>query len=144
MRKPSSKEWIGIAIAVIFIGGAYFALKQVGHYSETGYVSKYKYQSTQLLELFLIEKEKCNAKNKKTDADACHKWVDAVFDKQIQPRDLIAQETTALATRGLLWTGAWQALFSFGALALLALTVYQTGRMVRHSQNASDLSLIHI
>lgn len=81
----------------------------------------------------MLPRQACNQEDSHTDRNRCHDNLDSLAIRYIPQKDLIAQETVALATRGLLLTGAWQAVFSLGALIFLAFTVYQTGRMVRHS-----------
>ena len=132
---------LGALIAIFISVPIEYTLSKVAQYEKDGYESYSGEYAIDLYSVFLKAKSECNKETTATDKNRCHETVAAITKRHMEPRDLHAQETMALATRGLMWVGAWQALFSLGALTLLGLTVYQTGRMVKQSQSASDYAL---
>ncbi len=139
MRKVSS-GWVAIAaiigLAIIF-GGVAFTLHKVNEYEETRYHTESNTTGIDVYAFFLKAKKDCAEQENATDSQRCHETVDRVIKRHIGSRDLIAQETVALATRGLLWVGAIQTITGFFTLGFLGWTVYQT-YMILEQARATD------
>ncbi len=119
-------------------------LHKVNLYEESRYDGGANTDGIDVHAFFLQAKEDCNQEKSATAKDGCHESVDRVIKRHVDTRDLIAQETVALATRGLLWMAAIQAITSFLTLGFLGWTVYQTYSILDQSvatTKAAELTL---
>ena len=139
MRFPDSLKLGSLLFALLFVtvGGSWFTLHKVNQYEEWRYQSEQYGDGIGILSFALASKKYCEQHEDTGDKVRCYESINEVLENTVPVHGLVAQETVALATRGLLWVGAIQAIATIFTLALLVITVYQTRQIVTQSQRAT-------
>ena len=111
MRESNSSNlrWrsAGFLIALVFSLAIEFTLSKLNKYEQDGYESYKSEYAVDLYSSFLKAKAECNKEENVADENSCHEAVDIISKRHIDPRDLLAQETMALGTRGILFFTGW-------------------------------------
>lgn len=128
MRESNSSNlrWrsAGFLIALVFSLAIEFTLSKLNKYEQDGYESYKSEYAVDLYSSFLKAKAECNKEENVADENSCHEAVDIISKRHIDPRDLLAQETMALGTRGILFFTGWLTVISFLALTFTAVGLY--------------------
>ena len=127
----------GIAVLLV---GAFLSLVmlKVGEYQEKRYYGHGYEESVDLWSFLEQSKSNCNKKKTAADANQCHEAVDGVVSQLIPARDLLAQETVATSTQGLLWIAGLQFAVGFLTLAFLGWTVWQTRLILTQAEATTN------
>lgn len=138
----------GFLVALVVSVTIELTLSKIAKYEQDGYESYKSEYAVDLYSLFLKAKAECNKEKKASEENSCHETVDAVTKRHIDPRDLLAQETMALGTRGILHFTGWLAVISFLALAFTAVGIYlvwqsleENRKTFRHIQRSAAAEL---
>ena len=115
-----------------------FTLSKVENYEERAEEPQENTNAKHIGAFSLKAYKNCEKKKNKTDQSRCYDAVKRVLDSRIPISDLLAQNTVAEATKGLLWIGAIQAITAMIAVGFLMWTVYQTGRILGEAKQTTE------
>lgn len=126
--------YLAIASAVFFVA---LVLLEVDDYKEKRYQGQNYERDADLWAFLSQSKSECNEKTSAADRSNCHSWVNEVLEQIVPARDLLAQETMASSTQGLLWVSGLQFVTGFLTLIFLGWTILQTRMILRQAELAT-------
>lgn len=122
---------VGFAFFVISI---YLTSKTISSFNDQTYYANDQPKGTDLHTSFLQANRDCRHAGDAADQNRCYESVATLVERHVHSRDLVAQETMALGTRGILLFTGWLALISFFALAFTAIGIYLVWQSLKENR----------
>ena len=122
-----------VAVFSFAIAASFYSLLVSKTYEEKRYDSEYYADSIDFISALIQAEAECEEDEEKRHAGYCRYFSELIGDRATL-HDLGAQETMALATRGLLKVGMLQTTALYMTLAFLVIAVIQTQRMLREAK----------
>lgn len=129
---------------LIIVGFAFFAIsiyltsRTISSYNDQTYYANDQPKGTDLHTSFLQANRDCKHAGDAADQNRCYENVATLVERHVHSRDLVAQETMALGTRGILFFTGWLAFISFFALAFTAIGIYLVWQSLKDNRKTFE------